>query len=1255
MKPQTIFFLFLFMILLATAPASSAIIGDFRTKASGNWNQVTIWEYYNGSTWVAATFTPTFSNEQIDVLAGHAVTVTANVTIDQTHMHGTLTVNSGVTLTVNDGSGTDMAIYNPVTINGTVVNQGTISGIAAEFIFNTDALYQHNKDGGALPDATWNTGSACEITGVTSSASITNLDQSFYHFKWNCPSQTAETNCAGNLQTIGGDFLMINTGASGKLKLGETADYTLTITGNWDQQGGTLNLGGGSSLAYINLSGNFSMSGGKITEMNSSGYTAKITFVKQGIQTYTKTGGTFENNIDFEIGAGTTLDMGNSIVDGSLGLFSVGSSSTIRTSNANGISSSGASGSIQTTSRYYSFAANYHFFRTGSQSTGNGIPSPLNGKLMIGSTSSATSLSLTNGSISINGTLILCSSGLGNSSISSGTVAYGSTGLLEYQGSSTQITTIKEWPFSAAPFSVTINNPSGVTMDADKTIWGTLTLADGSFNIGTHTLSLNGTLVKTSGCLSGGSSSNLIAGGTSLTALDLPDVALNNLQLVRASGLRLIGNVTIWGTATITNGVVTQLLGKALSYMAGSRLKYNGSSNQTTGAEEFPAVSGPPALEVDKTGGSTLNLNFSRILADNLFLTNGILSIGSNTLTLNALIDGYGILAGGSSSNIIFGGTGAATTLPAVMLNNLTINRPQGIFLGGNVAVSGTLFLMPGNLYIESNTLTINGIIDQSVGGNISGTIQSTLIFGPSPASASLPAITVGFLEINRSAGILMNGDVRVENNLTLASGSLSIGSNTLTLNGSLTLSGGSFTGGATSGLVIIGTSPGLSLPSITLQSLTMSRPASLSFTGDVVIENNLSLNAGTCSINGRMLTLNGTLNYSGGILEGGPSSSMAVGGSGSQLTLNPISLQNFYLNRSNGISLTGNIDIFDTFTLINGTISRNGFHLYGPTARLRYNGFTPQTTSDGEFPETEGPYHVQIQNIAGVTLHANRQIGGDMMLDFGSFYLGNHTFTLNGTFIGLSGSLQGGVNSNLIFGPGSSPGQLPSVELNDLTINRSPGVTLNGVCTINGTLILSDGDFLVGLGRTMNFNGNPIAGNPLNFKTSLSSRLSFGGSQPGFIIPSSVLQIGRLTVSNPSGVTLDGDLFVQSGIVVNQRFILNDHVISGTGSFNLLPMGILVIGHPDGVAGNLKGTGPLMLDSNADFEFNGTMDQLTNFLPTSLPNTIRNLIISNQKPKNVTLNSDMTVTGTLEILSGAKFTVGDSHVLTVENDLVIY
>lgn len=126
-----------------------ASTGDFRTKASGNWNQFNTWQYYNGSSWVNATYTPTYTDGNIDILSGHIVSVTANVT-------------------------TDLSIANQVYVYETLINKGTITSSAPELIFSNGSVYQHNRDGGAVPDATWNDGSTCEINGVYSSGSVTN-------------------------------------------------------------------------------------------------------------------------------------------------------------------------------------------------------------------------------------------------------------------------------------------------------------------------------------------------------------------------------------------------------------------------------------------------------------------------------------------------------------------------------------------------------------------------------------------------------------------------------------------------------------------------------------------------------------------------------------------------------------------------------------------------------------------------------------------------------------------------------------------------------------------------------------------------------------------------------------------------------------------------------------------------------------------------------------------------------------------------
>jgi hypothetical protein len=93
----------------------SAITYCFRSKQTGNWNSTSTWEMSaDSSTWVNATFVPNYHSRTISIQSGHTVTLTASDTVDQLIVNGTFVYgdNSGNTLNVNDGIGTD------ITVNG---------------------------------------------------------------------------------------------------------------------------------------------------------------------------------------------------------------------------------------------------------------------------------------------------------------------------------------------------------------------------------------------------------------------------------------------------------------------------------------------------------------------------------------------------------------------------------------------------------------------------------------------------------------------------------------------------------------------------------------------------------------------------------------------------------------------------------------------------------------------------------------------------------------------------------------------------------------------------------------------------------------------------------------------------------------------------------------------------------------------------------------------------------------------------------
>ncbi len=171
--------------LMGRKDAMAAATGDYRSAATGNWNSILTWETYNGTIWVAAIATPTSADGVITIQSGHTVTVTANVMVDQVVVAsgGTL-ANSAATLTIANGTGSDMDVSGTVNLNtgGTVaINSSAVITIlnggiwnynggtettGAGWVVNNGGTYVHNVDGVAVPNATWGASSTLKITGV---------------------------------------------------------------------------------------------------------------------------------------------------------------------------------------------------------------------------------------------------------------------------------------------------------------------------------------------------------------------------------------------------------------------------------------------------------------------------------------------------------------------------------------------------------------------------------------------------------------------------------------------------------------------------------------------------------------------------------------------------------------------------------------------------------------------------------------------------------------------------------------------------------------------------------------------------------------------------------------------------------------------------------------------------------------------------------------------------------------------------------
>lgn len=216
--------------------------------------------------------------------------------------------------------------------------------------------------------------------------------------------------------------------------------------------------------------------------------------------------------------------------------------------------------------------------------------------------------------------------------------------------------------------------------DADTIPDGT----DSAFIQSAHTVTLTGNVSQ----LGTGVTGTLVAGTNTVGGYGR--FALNSGGTFKTAHLSGVN-----GTLVSTGGLG---LNSAANY------EFNGTGAQVTGTTMPSTVRN---LTINNSAG--VSLSQSTIVNGTLGLPLGAFTLGATTLTINAdITQTSGTLNGtGTTSNIIIGGTTVGSTLPAVTLNLLTMNRSAGISIGGTVQVQGTLDMQAGNIYTGSNVLEI--------------------------------------------------------------------------------------------------------------------------------------------------------------------------------------------------------------------------------------------------------------------------------------------------------------------------------------------------------------------------------------------------------------------------------------------------------------------------------------------------------------------------------------------------------------------
>jgi hypothetical protein len=653
MKKLLATFTILFLIFFFENGLSQSA-GDYRTAAAGDWSASAIWETYDGANWVAAGSAPTGSED----------------------------------ITINDSVNVDLAVQ----VSGDIELEGT--GILAvgvgSLTFENGSSYDHARDGGDIPDATWNTGSTCLVTGVTGDAPG-NSNQDFYNFTWNCPDQSSNVDVSWSGNTIGGDLTVESSGTGpSQFRLTSSGDYTDSIT----------------------INGNVIVTGGVLTATG-SGTVMEYTLVVNG--DITVTGGSYA----LSRGSG-----GNATwyLEGDLSV----SDAEVRSSNpdAKFLFFGDASHTLSYNSVSYNGTINYELSENDTLDIADGpdsIDLPVNG-------------TFTNwGQINTTGAVSFLNGSTYNHAINAGNIPTANWDA----GSNCLITGVTD----EAPgnrnqsyYNLTWNCPdqvSNLNMGFDEvTIGGDITIEStgasnrmylcGPATGDTSIVTINGDIFLNGGAFSSNGTSN---GNTVIEIFHNGDifVTAGNFSVSRGSQGNGSGS-TDWylygDSISISNATTQNSNPTAAKFIfAGTSTQNLSLTNVTFGGGGFP-------VEVDT--GAILNMGISQIGGSGPFIVNSSATLEcGNEGGLDSALQNSGTTTLSIEGNYTFNGEAAQITgslLPDTV-NDLTVNNSAGVTLSDDVLVNQNLTITDGSLDLDGNTITLGStsVLNETPGNTVTG------------------------------------------------------------------------------------------------------------------------------------------------------------------------------------------------------------------------------------------------------------------------------------------------------------------------------------------------------------------------------------------------------------------------------------------------------------------------------------------------------------------------------------------------------
>lgn len=395
-------------------------------------------------------------------------------------------------------------------------------------------------------------------------------------------------------------------------------------------------------------------------------------------------------------------------------------------------------------------------------------------------------------------------------------------------------------------------------------------------------------------------------------------------------------------------------------------------------------------------------------------------------------------------------------------------------------------------------------------------------------------------------------------------------------------------------------------------------------------------------------LQLEGNLINSGSLAIASDANILYKGGAAQQVDASISGAENLTINNSSGVSLNNNLCIGNMLVLKAGSITPGEYSIsYSDDAALEYAGQIVQTTSDAEFPTTNGPSILHIFSPAGVNLHAARSIDSTLILEAGCLNNSSNNISLAAKqkIVRYSGSLSAspvfGSSIDLDYRSQSSittGNEVPasSSVVQKVLINCPDTVTLNSNLTINESLELN-------LGLFSNTSTLSIASGTQIIKRSgkLSSAPTFNSNvdlfylgeiadTTGSELPTSSTVLRDLTMRNAEGLLLNANA------TVNQNLYLIAGTLNNTSNTLTLANNANIIVNPGLMDGYNGYPGRLSrkptVGANVNLEYSGRyLYSVGVEMPDSADGTLNNLTINNIV--RLTLTKNIKAKGNVEAL----------------------